>query len=379
MPKKTKMWVEFYKVKPKKVVLAQIYLDPNNPRLASPEKQRIPDDRICEAGIQNKYLDLLNKEGLDDLLGSIKANGFWTIDRVVLRSLGNNKYVVVEGNRRVAALTLINKAYDDGQCVLEDQIINGIKKFEALIYTGNNKDIAWIIQGMRHTPGTKPWTRRGHIYPLAKFIYDLTKKTNWKVSEIASTLGGDTPEFTNLIRAYNAFQQARKDDEYGDQIDVEKFGFFDEVVMKKQELRKWLDWNDKEKKFKNIEQLKIYLKWIALEKIKTISRSTINTLTKLIRSENERFLNEFDDNDSMPIEEIAELIKQEESKTRPININETINYLKVTINIIDTLPVVRLIRLKDDDSKKQKQKLIEILEILLKSIEIHMKTFKKIK
>jgi len=113
--KKTEIWSELLKMKPIKVKLEQVYLDPNNPRVEVPMKKKVPEDRIYEKGIQEGCLEKLKEGGLFDLIGSIKNCGFSTVDRVVLRHLKNEKYIVVERNRRVATLKILVESHTRGR------------------------------------------------------------------------------------------------------------------------------------------------------------------------------------------------------------------------------------------------------------------------
>lgn len=183
--KKAEIWCELLKMKPIRVKLEHVYLDPNNPRIEIPMKEKIPENRICEEGIQGECLEKLKEIGLSDLIGSISNSGFSTVDRVVLRHLKNGKYVVVEGNRRIATLKFLIESHRKGYVTLVEEIKKGILEFEALRYTGENPDIAWIIQGFRHTPGIKSWDD----YPKAKFIAAFEKESNKSPQEIASIFG----------------------------------------------------------------------------------------------------------------------------------------------------------------------------------------------
>src|SRR5438034_582340 len=85
--------------------LGQLLLDPKNPRLG---RQNVGDD-VSQA----KVLDLMKDWTLDELAVSFLESGFWPQEAVLVveESLyGKPSLVVVEGNRRIAALMLLRQA-----------------------------------------------------------------------------------------------------------------------------------------------------------------------------------------------------------------------------------------------------------------------------
>ena len=96
--------LEILKLKPEKIHIENILLDPNNPRLISTWNEHVPDDKIPNDRVQKMINDSIIKIGIKDLTEKIQRQGFLVIDRVVVRPIGEDKYVVVEGNRRIAAV-----------------------------------------------------------------------------------------------------------------------------------------------------------------------------------------------------------------------------------------------------------------------------------
>ena len=122
----SEIWEEMQKMKPQPVRLDQVYLDPNNPRLEALKPEPTPDERLAEPGIQLACLERLRKFDIKGLAESIKTSGFCTLDRVVLRRLDEDKYIVVEGNRRVAALKVLQEEHSKGRITLQESILGGV-------------------------------------------------------------------------------------------------------------------------------------------------------------------------------------------------------------------------------------------------------------
>lgn len=366
--KKSEIWMELLNMERIKVRLEQLYLDPNNPRFETPGKEKVPENRISEKTVQEHWLQVIHKEGIQDLTESIRTSGFWTVDRIVLRVLAPNKYVVVEGNRRTAALKTLLNAHQAGKINLPQTILKSICEFEALLYKGENPDIAWIVQGFRHTPGIKAWER----YPKAKFLAEIEKSSSRKPQEIAQIFG-ITPAkgVTHLIRSYYGFEDAKNDEEYGDILEPNKFGMFDEVIFPKAQIKEWLGWSDQKRKFTNKENLRKILSWMGEKKI-DISPTTRDTLQKLVQPEYREIMDRFE-NGELDIRECKDQITKDETLRATLHLPDVISSLKKIKNMINTLPVPSIQRVKAGEEKAQKQEIIKLLKELSEIISLQIK------
>ena len=115
---------ELLRLKRKKVNLDQLYLDPDNPRFGS--ARGISDKRVLEDSVQNNAQKKIETIGIADLLSSILRYGFVSTDPVVVRRLGDGKFVVVEGNRRVATLKKLFNSHKKGEVTLDKDILCSI-------------------------------------------------------------------------------------------------------------------------------------------------------------------------------------------------------------------------------------------------------------
>lgn len=369
----SEVWEEMQKVKSALVELEKVYLDPNNPRLEVFKGEPVPDDRLIEPGAQQECLELMKKIGIDDLIESIRASGFCTIDRIVLRRFDEDKYIVVEGNRRVAALKTLYREHERARIHLPKSILNGILKFEALVYEGKRKDIAWVVQGFRHAPeAIKEW----EDFSKAKFFTDLEKKGR-EATEIARTFNvRPRREVSNLIRSYHGFQQAKEDEEYGDQLNpYDHFGFFSQVIFPSLKLRdKWLDWNESERRFRNTENLNKFLLWIVSRRI-TVSRETRDNLPKLLfQPEYKDILEKFEQGE-WNIQDCSIEIKVRERRLLPSDISSILENLKRMKNeIIDMLPSLRIKSLgKTPEEREQKNQILTLLNEIVEASQDQIK------
>src|SRR5271166_5270858 len=95
------------------VSLDDLLLDPNNPRFSELGEELNPvlESRFAEDKIQKNTFENMKDPMFEvaELRETIKTIGFLPMDRIVVRKWAGpqeaaTKYVVVEGNRRVAAL-----------------------------------------------------------------------------------------------------------------------------------------------------------------------------------------------------------------------------------------------------------------------------------
>jgi hypothetical protein len=152
------------------VAVADLYLDPNNPRFWSEQTRgnlHVADAKVPDDLQQTRAMEQIKSYGLEELRYSILRNGFLPLDRIVVRELAGlpGKYVVIEGNRRLAALKWLRESIQQ-ETVSEEgidedylnKIISSTNQIEVLVYRGDEtKDIAWILQGIRHIGGIRDW------------------------------------------------------------------------------------------------------------------------------------------------------------------------------------------------------------------------------
>ena len=79
------------------IQLDQLFLDPNNPRFAGSGWQDVPEDRIVLESTQSEVLQrLLDDFEVSKLRANMEINGFLPIDRIVVRQLSGDAYVVLK-------------------------------------------------------------------------------------------------------------------------------------------------------------------------------------------------------------------------------------------------------------------------------------------
>jgi hypothetical protein len=225
------------------VNLDKLMLDPNNYRLSYDAIETVYSDSEV-VGIQDIIEKKIAKENLDDLMDSILENGFIEVDRIVVRKLKgeNDKYLVIEGNRRTASLKILNSEHKAGYIKLPQPLLDKIERLNVvLINSDDMKEIEkyqHTLMGVRHVSGPKKWTGM----QSAKLICDLASQSN-SASQIGGLLGISGTEANRRMRGYLAYKQLATDSTYGEYIKSKHYTLLLEFLAKS-EIREWLKWSD---------------------------------------------------------------------------------------------------------------------------------------
>ena len=98
------------------VSLNRLYLDPNNFRFVDhPEYRPVSQEHVFDADVQRRTTGFVlgrHQENVRDLIASIKENGWLDIDPILARR-DAARFLVVEGNRRVATLKYLQRRYEE--------------------------------------------------------------------------------------------------------------------------------------------------------------------------------------------------------------------------------------------------------------------------
>lgn len=237
----------------KSIPLSDLLLDPNNYRLQEQEGfAPYPEDRFHIDRVQEATRRRLKDENLTPLRNSIIANGFLEIERIVVTKYANsdNKYLVVEGNRRVAALLAIRDEYDAGVDI-PSKVTAVFDAVPCLVIEGSENETAYFrqaIMGVRHVGGIREWGG----YQRAKLIADLKDNHQLDAGAISDRIGLSAIEVNRRYRAYKALQQMQESEDFSEYAAPSLYPIFHEAVSLPI-LRDWLGWNQDDTKFENTE------------------------------------------------------------------------------------------------------------------------------
>lgn len=238
--------------RPVALKLEQLLLDPNNYRfLDMKEYVRVDISRIHEPSVQDRAYSLIKDDGRDELRAlkeSIQANGYVPIEALVVREYPSDKgkYVVIEGNRRVAAMRWLVSDREAGAPV-SAQLLDSFEHLPAIILDPcdtNYEHLRHVLMGLRHVSGIKEWGG----YQRAKLVVELVDEQDFALGDAAKAIGMTSHEATRRYRAYKALEQMQQDEEFGPQAKPEMYRLFHEAVAQPK-VRQWLGWDEGKAEF----------------------------------------------------------------------------------------------------------------------------------
>ncbi len=198
-------------------LVSDLLLDPENPRLRLPQN---PSQKTI-------LLQLYEEHRLEELMASFVTNGYFDEEPLVVvpSPTKSGKFVVVEGNRRLAALKLLTDPVAAAEIRVRDlppateAQIERLRQVPVKEYARREDVLPYL--GFRHITGIKEWDADAK----ARYIYQLKHDSGKDLKEIATSIG-DTFNFTErLYLGWSLVKQAEKDNGFTEK-DTYKFPFF---------------------------------------------------------------------------------------------------------------------------------------------------------
>lgn len=181
-------------------------LDKENPRLWAANGKMADEDIVTQ---------LYKREDLRELLLSIAANGYLDIEPlIVVLDKNDRKFIVLEGNRRLAAIRLF----------LEPELAKNIEKSHKLhielptiskknketlsavsVYRVENRDATRSFIGFKHINGAAKW----ESYAKARYAADWHSSGKVPIMDIAVKIGDRHDTVKRMIAAIYVLDQAK--------------------------------------------------------------------------------------------------------------------------------------------------------------------------
>lgn len=226
----------------KGVAIDHLLLDPNNYRFHDdPDYVSAEEERFHEESVQSRAFRRLRDNGLIQLKNSILKNGFLPVERIIARAYPPNssQYLVVEGNRRVAALKWIKEDHDAGINV-PPYVLDTLSAVPVLVVDAQEDESFFdALMGIRHVSGIKEWGG----YQRAELVASLRDHRDMDSGDIGDRLGMSTQEVNRRHRAFKALTQMLEDETYGEYARPDMYPMFHEAVSIPV-VRDWLGWQE---------------------------------------------------------------------------------------------------------------------------------------
>lgn len=185
--------------------------------------ERLPTDslhfdlrnpRLAEYGIEDsldegKVLEILwDAMDVMELVQSIAASGFFDHEALIVAT-EDGKDVVIEGNRRLAAVKVLRNpalAAEKGWQV--PKIAAAAKKrLDSLPAIRHSREESWRYLGFKHVNGPAKWGS----YAKAMYIAEVHRKYKVPLSDIANQIGDRHRTVQRLFRGLMVLEQAEKE------------------------------------------------------------------------------------------------------------------------------------------------------------------------
>ncbi len=241
----------------------ELILDAKNPRLYNGKSFNDNADphELVKA--------LSDTADLEELIKSISENGYMSIEPLIVMKKGA-KYVVLEGNRRLAAIKLLTEPGLAQKCrvvvpkSLDARVIDSLK--EVAVYLVNDESEARSFIGFKHVNGPHKWDS----FAKAQFAYKwfINERANGlTIDDITKKLGDSNNTVRSIVSAMFVLEQAKNQDVYDIHADrmSPKFSFSHlYTALNRSEYKDFLglerDWNvtlkDNPVPSQNIDKLK---------------------------------------------------------------------------------------------------------------------------
>lgn len=186
----------------KHIELSELRFDPQNPRLPS---------RLHQSDEQEIINWMLIDASLLDLIASILQNGFFEGEPLLVIK-DDDGYMVVEGNRRLASLKLINnpslasvRLASVHKLLEENRAAKKVTSVPVFVY--EKREDVFNYLGYRHVTGIKSW---GALHK-ARYVYQLSKTLTVSHEDLyrilARKIGSKSAYVKRTLIAYRVYER----------------------------------------------------------------------------------------------------------------------------------------------------------------------------
>lgn len=247
----------------RRIALQHLFLDPNNFRIVDhPEYKRIPPGEEFNADVQRRTTAFVlgrNREFVRDLIASIKENGWLDIDPILVQQGQPHRYLVVEGNRRVATLKHLQRQHEERAVDLGSLDPALFSAVPVVFYKAAEERHRMVMMGLHHITGKRRWPAVNR----ARAMKSLLDHFDNDADAVCRALGVSKREFNLSIRTLSLVDVYRTSD-YGDGFRSDQYNLFREV-LRSPAMRTWLDWDEEERVPRNRPNTDRLFSWMSRE------------------------------------------------------------------------------------------------------------------
>ena len=142
-----------------------------------------------------------------EVMMSIAASGFFRHEPLIVAQ-ENNKNIVIEGNRRLAAVKILTnrkvaEPYEKNIPDITAEAKNALAELPVVI---GSREGTWRYLGFKHVNGPAKWSS----YAKSQYIADVHRKFSIELGDIAKQIGDTHKTVQRLYRGLMVIEQAEK-------------------------------------------------------------------------------------------------------------------------------------------------------------------------
>jgi hypothetical protein len=178
---------------------------PYSDRLLDPFNPRLKGDLAFGSKDPKKVLRTVWQYGVDDIVESISHTGYQKLEPFFAEK---DTLIVIEGNRRLAALKLLlnPKLADDIGAEVPPLRPDIRKQCEKVPVVFGRRSDVWAFVGMKHLNGPRQWDALGKAF----YVKRVKEEDGRTLEEIAAAIGSDLELVRGWYRALRVLDQAKE-------------------------------------------------------------------------------------------------------------------------------------------------------------------------
>ena len=255
---------------PEDIEPQRLLFDPGNLRLLERDRRLLKTKamQIGQPALQQRIEEILEASKSFDvksLATSIANNGFLRHERLIVVRYDGERYLVVEGNRRLAAVRFIIANYEGKE--LAPAVWASLRKLPCHLLEGDPivdltqgkraksaaerrltkyRRVTAVYVGLRHLLGAKNWEPASRY----EFQAELILEEGWTLSQVANRFGRSITAVRRDLQAqvlYRDFTEWERRHQKSHEL---TYNAFSEAVRSRS-IKKWLGWSDTDKEIVN--------------------------------------------------------------------------------------------------------------------------------
>lgn len=263
-----------------------LLLDPQNLRLLERSNegfQQINAKLIGQKSVQDRLFKLIYNDPLFDvesLETSIAYNSFLKHERLIVARYDGEKFLVLEGNRRLTAVRHLLETYGSNLNALAADVRQSLQTLPCFVLEGpaiNSSEqrlleyhrAAEIYIGMRHLMGAKRWEPASRYEFQARLVDE-----GWTIADVAARFGRQKAEVIRDLKAqrlYRDFQEFERNNKIGHALTYNAFA----EAARAASVMRWLGWSDDKHAISKKQNEQIFFRYL-ISRLKTRTRVDVD-------------------------------------------------------------------------------------------------------